>query len=222
MKSHTPSSSCTRSTLCRRDTSTASGTRGAISPACSASAIWLRSSWSCTGGRAWAEAGARARRSAGTPRRRSSGSRPRSQQRSSSSIWSCGRLASPEGPMTVFHNLRPAPPRQCSSFPRSSSSTTPSLMIGLAEGGAHLPLELNRKEWVQKGALFSTAPTSSSSDERERGMSTASSEAQSHPPSRSRRNRAFSSRSTSRPHGGSARGPGGAILGPFGPARSPW
>jgi len=32
------------------------------------------------------------------------------------------------------------------------------LMIGLAEGDAHLPLELNRKEWVQKGALFSYGP----------------------------------------------------------------
>ena len=29
------------------------------------------------------------------------------------------------------------------------------LLIGLAEGKAHLPLVLNRKEWVQKGALFS-------------------------------------------------------------------
>lgn len=32
------------------------------------------------------------------------------------------------------------------------------LLIGLAEGRAHLPLELNRKEWVQKGALFSYGP----------------------------------------------------------------
>ena len=32
------------------------------------------------------------------------------------------------------------------------------LLIGLAEGEAHLPLELNRKEWVEKGALFSYGP----------------------------------------------------------------
>lgn len=32
------------------------------------------------------------------------------------------------------------------------------LLIGLAQGQAHLPLELNRKEWVKKGALFSYGP----------------------------------------------------------------
>jgi len=32
------------------------------------------------------------------------------------------------------------------------------LLIGLAEGQAELPLELNRKEWVEKGALFSYGP----------------------------------------------------------------
>lgn len=48
VKSHTPVVFLHPVDPCRRDTSTASGTRGAISPACSASAIWSRSSWSCT------------------------------------------------------------------------------------------------------------------------------------------------------------------------------
>ena len=48
VKSHTPVVFLHPVDPVQAGSSTASGTRGAISPACSASAIWSRSSWSCT------------------------------------------------------------------------------------------------------------------------------------------------------------------------------
>ena len=68
------------------------------------------------------------------------------------------KAASPEGLMTVFHNLRPGTAQAVFVVSPKLLFNYSQLMIGLAEGGAHLPLELNRKEWVQKGALFSYGP----------------------------------------------------------------
>jgi putative ABC transport system substrate-binding protein len=57
--------------------------------------------------------------------------------------------------MRVFRSLRPGVADGVFVVSPKIHFNYASLVLGLAEGSAHLPLELNRKEWVQKGALFS-------------------------------------------------------------------
>jgi putative ABC transport system substrate-binding protein len=55
----------------------------------------------------------------------------------------------------VFGSLRPGDAQAVFVVSPKLLFNDSQLLIGLAEGKAHLPLVLNRKEWVQKGALFS-------------------------------------------------------------------
>jgi putative ABC transport system substrate-binding protein len=57
--------------------------------------------------------------------------------------------------MHVFRSLRPGEVDGVFVVSPKIHFNYASLVLGLAEGADHLPLELNRKEWVQKGALFS-------------------------------------------------------------------
>lgn len=57
--------------------------------------------------------------------------------------------------MRVFRSLEPGAADGVFVVSPKIHFNYASLVLGLAEGVAHLPLELNRKEWVQKGALFS-------------------------------------------------------------------
>jgi putative tryptophan/tyrosine transport system substrate-binding protein len=69
------------------------------------------------------------------------------------------KAATPEELMQVFGSVRRADHLQAVFVVSPKLLFNYSqLLIGLAEGEAHLPLELNRKEWVQKGALFSYGP----------------------------------------------------------------
>jgi putative ABC transport system substrate-binding protein len=64
----------------------------------------------------------------------------------------------PEELMQVFGSVRRANVQAVFVVSPKLLFNYSQLLIGLAEGQAHLPLELNRKEWVQKGALFSYGP----------------------------------------------------------------
>ena len=55
----------------------------------------------------------------------------------------------------VFESVRPGDAQAVFVVSPKLLFNDSQLLIGLAEGEAHLPLVLNRKEWVQKGALFS-------------------------------------------------------------------
>jgi putative ABC transport system substrate-binding protein len=65
------------------------------------------------------------------------------------------KAATPEQLMRAFRSLRPGDAQAAFVVSPKLLFNYSALMIGLAEGSAHLPIELNRKEWVQKGALFS-------------------------------------------------------------------
>jgi ABC-type uncharacterized transport system substrate-binding protein len=65
------------------------------------------------------------------------------------------KASTPEGLMRVFRSLRPGEADGVFVVSPKIHFNYASLVLGLAQGAAHLPLELNRKEWVQKGALFS-------------------------------------------------------------------
>jgi putative ABC transport system substrate-binding protein len=65
------------------------------------------------------------------------------------------KASTPQGLMRVFRSLRPGQADGVFVVSPKIHFNYASLVLGLAEGVAHLPLELNRKEWVQKGALFS-------------------------------------------------------------------
>ena len=62
------------------------------------------------------------------------------------------------GLIRVFHSLRPGDVQAAFVISPKLLFNDSLLLISLAEGEAKVPLELNRKEWVQKGALFSYGP----------------------------------------------------------------
>ena len=62
------------------------------------------------------------------------------------------------GLIHVFHSLRPGDVQAAFVISPKILFNYSLLLISLAEGEAKVPLELNRKEWVQKGALFSYGP----------------------------------------------------------------
>jgi putative ABC transport system substrate-binding protein len=66
--------------------------------------------------------------------------------------------ASPDDLMRVFRSLRPGEAQGVFVVSPKLLFNFSQFLIGAAEGGANLPLELNRKEWVKKGALFSYGP----------------------------------------------------------------
>jgi putative ABC transport system substrate-binding protein len=68
------------------------------------------------------------------------------------------KAATPEELIQVFGTVRRANVEAVFVVSPKLLFNYSQLLIGLAEGEAHLPLELNRKEWVQKGALFSYGP----------------------------------------------------------------
>lgn len=65
------------------------------------------------------------------------------------------KASTPQGLMRVFRSLRPGEADGVFVVSPKINFNYSSLVLGLAEGAAHLPIQLNRKEWVQKGALFS-------------------------------------------------------------------
>lgn len=68
------------------------------------------------------------------------------------------KAATPDELIQVFRSVRRANVQAVFVVSPKLLFNYSQLLIGLAEGEAHLPLELNRKEWVQKGALFSYGP----------------------------------------------------------------
>jgi putative ABC transport system substrate-binding protein len=68
------------------------------------------------------------------------------------------KAATPDELIQVFRSVRHANVQAVFVVSPKLLFNYSQLLIGLAEGEAHLPLELNRKEWVQKGALFSYGP----------------------------------------------------------------
>jgi putative ABC transport system substrate-binding protein len=68
------------------------------------------------------------------------------------------KAATPDELIQVFRSVRRANVQAVFVVSPKLLFNYSQLMIGLAEGEARLPLELNRKEWVQKGALFSYGP----------------------------------------------------------------
>lgn len=68
------------------------------------------------------------------------------------------KAATPDELMQVFRSVRREDVQAVFVVSPKLLFNYSQLLIGLAEGEAHLPLELNRKEWVQKGALFSYGP----------------------------------------------------------------
>jgi putative ABC transport system substrate-binding protein len=65
------------------------------------------------------------------------------------------KASTAEGLMQVFRKLQPGTADGVFVVSPKIHFNFASLVLGLSQGVAHLPLELNRKEWVQKGALFS-------------------------------------------------------------------
>jgi len=68
------------------------------------------------------------------------------------------KASTPDDVTRVFRSLRPGEAQAVFVVSPKILFNFSQFLIGAAEGGAHLPLELNRKEWVQKGALFSYGP----------------------------------------------------------------
>lgn len=68
------------------------------------------------------------------------------------------KAATPGELMHVFRSLRPGQVQAVFVVSPKLLFNYSQFLIGAAEGTAHLPLELNRKEWVKKGALFSYGP----------------------------------------------------------------